>query len=198
MPPLSETVKHLIIINVLVFVAFMFPISFSFPDFRLFWPGYTDYFKPYQLVTHMFHHASPRHLLFNMFGLYIFGSIVEYSKGNRKFLLLYLLSGIGSLLLHIAIQYYMHFYQGVNSFAPALGASGAVMGVVMAYAVLFPERKLNLIFPPISIKAMYVALIFVAIDLFGGFSGVQNGIANWAHLGGAATGLFIGWLWTKR
>ncbi len=197
MPPITDIVKHLIILNVLVFIAYQTALANYMPDPALYWPQDAR-FKPFQLVTHMFSHGSPRHLLFNMFGLYIFGSMVERAIGSQKFLKLYLLCGLGSLVAHIAIQYYMHFSYNQIRFLGAVGASGAIMGVTIAYAVMFPNHKLMLLFPPIPIKAKYLAIAYVAMDLYSGMSGADNGVANWAHLGGALTGFILMRMWLKK
>lgn len=198
MPPLTEIVKHLIIINILVFIAYQTPLVAYLPDPTLYWPGNAQRFKPFQLVTHMFMHGSPSHLFFNMFGLYIFGCMVERSLGAQKFLKLYLISGFGAMLAHIGIQYFLHFSYGQSLFAGAIGASGAIMGVTIAYAVMFPNQKLMLLFPPIPIKAKYLAMAYVAYDLFTGLSATNDGVAHWAHLGGAVTGFILMKSWLKR
>ncbi|MBT8234310.1 MAG: rhomboid family intramembrane serine protease [Saprospiraceae bacterium] len=190
MPPISDIVKHLIIINVLVFFAYNSVLGTYIPDLSIYWPE-DPRFKPFQIVTHMFHHYNLRHVGFNMFALYIFGSMVERALGPKRFLQLYLLSGFGAFLAHVGIQYFMHFNYNINGFVGALGASGAVMGVTIAYAVLFPNHKLLLLIPPIPIKAKYLALAYVAYDLYSGLSGADNGVANWAHLGGALTGFLL-------
>ena len=199
MPPITDIVKHLIILNVLVFIAYQTPIANYLPDLALYWPQ-DDQFKPYQLVTHMFMHSlvSPRHLIFNMFGLYIFGSMVERVLGASRFLKLYLICGLGSLIAHILIQYYLNINYGQIHFPGVVGASGAIMGITIAYAVMFPNHKLMLLFPPIPIKAKYLAAAFIIIDLYSGLSGSQNGVANWAHLGGALTGFIMMRTWLKK
>jgi len=197
MPPITDIVKHLIILNVLVFIAFNLPVVQSLlPGMELYWPG-SNSFQPYQIVTHFFMHGSISHLLFNMFGLYIFGCMIERSVGSKKFLFLYFASGLASFFLHVIFQYFQHFYFDVPDFYPAVGASGAIMGLALAFATLFPNYVLNLIFPPIPVKAMYLALFFVGMDLYKGFQGSEDMIAHWAHLGGALAGLLIANKWIK-
>ncbi len=198
MPPISDVVKNLIIINVLMFITVqMTPIGNLLPDLKLYFPEQSD-FKPYQLVTHMFMHADTMHLLFNMLALYFLGPYVERFAGPKKFLGLFLLCGVGAFLAHIGIQYYQAITMGINSFPPALGASGAIMGVVIAFAVLFPDVKLMLIFPPIPIKAKYLGIGYVLYDLFSGIGGYQPGVANFAHLGGAVAGFLLTYFWLKK
>ncbi len=197
MQPVSDIVKHMIIINVLVFVLVYFiPLGQMLPDLKLWFPLMNE-FKPYQLVTHMFMHASIGHIAFNMLGLFFLGPHVERYMGARKFLLLYLLSGLGALLAHLGVQYF-DYSQGVRAFGPVLGASGAVYGVVIAFAVLFPNVRLQLLFPPIPVRAKYLAMAYIAYDLFSGLSGANTGVAHFAHLGGAIAGAILTYLWYKR
>ena len=191
-PPI---VKNLMIINVLVFVAqMMFDKQYSVTAILAMWPIDSPYFKPYQIVTHMFTHSptSFGHILFNMFSLWMFGKILENVWGGKRFLLFYLICGIGAAVGHLAVEY---FTGGV---APAVGASGAVMGVLVAFAYLFPNTELFILFIPFPIKAKWAAIGYVAIDLFSGiasFSG--DNIAHFAHLGGALTGFILVLVWNK-
>ena len=165
----------------------------------LFYPG-SDFFEPYQLVSHMFMHANTGHLLFNMLSLFFLGPMVERVFGTRRFLFYYLFAGFGAALTHLAFMYYQidisGDYTGIN--IPVLGASGAVYGVIIAFAVLFPDVRLMLIFPPIPIKARYLAAGLIALDLFSGISGYSTGIAHFAHLGGALFGYLLILYWRKR
>lgn len=172
-------------------------------------------FQPYQVFTHMFAHAPlPMvfHILFNMFTLWMFGRILENVWGGKRFLFFYLASGLGAAALHLLIQYFrleelLHAIQandiaGIMKYkgalAGALGASGAIMGVMAAFAYTFPNTELYIMFIPVPIKAKWAVLGFVAIDLFAGvgsFSG--DNIAHFAHLGGALTGFIIVYIWNK-
>ena len=160
----------------------------------LFFPTSTE-FQPFQLVTHMFMHASMGHLFFNMFGLYIFGPFVERTIGVKKFFQLYFIAGFGAMLLHLGVdflQYGQVIYHPDFVGIPMLGASGALMGVVAAFATLFPNMRVQLLIPPVSMKAKYMALLFIGLDLFLGLSGSNSGVAHFAHVGGALFGfLFI-------
>lgn len=178
-------------------------------------PVHIEPFKPYQIITHMFTHAPPPmifHIFFNMFTLWMFGRILENVWGSKRFLFFYLASGIGAAAFHLLIQYYrceqlLHAIQandqaGVDKFAGALagaiGASGAIMGVMAAFAYLFPNTELYIMFLPIPVKAKWVVLGFVALDLFGGFGSVSgDNVAHFAHLGGAITGFIIVYIWNK-
>lgn len=189
---LTDVVKHLLIINVIVFVAF----HILFSDYRsylyLFYPTH-QYFQPYQLVSHMFMHGSETHILFNMMSLFFLGPMVEQALGSKRFLIFYLACGIGAMLLHLGLTYTGFLSANV----PIVGASGAIMGVFIAFAFLFPNVKLMLIFPPIPIKAKYLMLALVGFDLFSGVSGMNTGIAHFAHLGGAITGVILILMWKK-
>lgn len=209
MPPLSGVVKHLIIINVLVFIGVRIFMPDNWIMFSMFWPE-SQLFRPYQIVTHMFMHANPAHLLFNMFGLYMFGSILEYYWGPKKFLTYYLITGFGALIIHLIFWYFelrelnpqqYQLYLTRPSLVPVagsvLGASGAVFGLLMAYGFLFPNNRIMLLFPPIPMKAKYFVLLFAAIELFSGLGMERTGVAHFAHLGGAFTGLILLLYWRK-
>lgn len=197
MPSISYIVKHLIILNAILYFLYQTPAATFLPDMALYFFGDTR-FSPYQLVTHMFMHGSPMHLAMNMFGLYIFGSYVERYISSQKFFFLYFLSGIGALIAHLGVQYYQHTTMGVEFFRPVVGASGCLMGVVMAFAVLFPNMKLMIIPIPVPIKAKYLAIGYVLFDLYSGLTGAQANVANFAHLGGAITGFIITYFFFKN
>ena len=189
---LTPVVKNLVIINVL----FFFGSLLIFGDGRgreilaLSPPG--QGFKPYQLVTHMFMHANFQHILFNMFGLVIFGTAVEQIFGPKRFLGFYLACGFGALALHLISPLWTGYASG------AWGASGAVMGVSVAYAVIYPHRKLMLLFPPIPVKAWILVSFFVLLDLYSGFGTSDSGIAHFAHIGGAIVGFVLTYFWKRK
>lgn len=194
-------VKNLIIINILVWVAqLMYDKQLGLTMKLGLWPVGTPFFEPYQVATHMFAHAtydlagriSFFHILFNMFGLYMFGRILENVWGHKRFLFFYLACGIGAAATHLIMQYLM------GGFSVAVGASGAVMGVFVAFGYLFPNTELMIIPIPVPIKAKWVVILYILIDLFGGF-GVMGGdnIAHFAHLGGALTGFLLVLYWNK-
>lgn len=198
-PPI---VKNLIIINVLFFLAsaFFLKDQFSFPGYEDFgltaflglWPLGHEYFRPYQIFTHMFTHGGFGHIFFNMFNLWMFGRILENVWGAKKFLTFYLVCGLAAAAAHLGYEYF------TDGFTFAVGASGAVMGVLVAFAYLFPNTELMFIFFPVPIKAKWIVLAMIAFDLFGGL-GLQgsSGIAHWAHLGGAAAGFILVLYWNK-
>ncbi len=201
-PPI---VKNLLIINVLVWIAQLIydkkdGLTMFLTQKLALFPIDDPDFRPYQIATHMFAHSTYTfqgnivffHILFNMFGLYMFGRILENVWGAKRFLFFYLACGVGAAITHLAMQYIM----GGN--AAAVGASGAVMGIFVAFAYLFPNTELMIIPIPVPIKAKWVALVYILIDLFGGIGQMQgDNIAHFAHLGGALTGFIIVFFWNK-
>ncbi len=213
LPPI---VKNLIIINVLVFIAqAVLDPRIGLTNYIMLWPFQHPEFAPYQIATHMFAHAPlPMifHIVFNMFGLWMFGRVLENVWGPKRFLLFYILCGVGAALLHLGIQYFRweeaeQLYAAgnvaeaqniVNRLGPALGASGAIMGIFAAFAYLFPNTEMFIMFIPFPIKAKWAVLGMAAYDIFGGvakFSG--DNVAHFAHLGGALTGFIIVLIWNK-
>jgi membrane associated rhomboid family serine protease len=172
-------------------------------------------FQPYQVFTHMFAHAPfPMiyHILFNMFTLWMFGRVLENVWGAKRFLFFYLACGIGAAALHLLMQYLrceqlLHaiqandqagFDKNLGALAGALGASGAIMGVMAAFAYLFPNTKLYIMLIPVPVKAKWAMLGLAAIDLFGGVAKISgDNLAHFAHLGGALTGFIIVLIWNK-
>ena len=189
-PPI---VKNLIIINVLVFVAqMMFDRQYFITPRIGLWPLGFPLFKPYQIVTHMFTHGSITHIFFNMFSLWLFGRILENVWGGKRFLFFYLVCGLGAAAFHLLIQYL------TGSGSLTVGASGAIMGVIVAFAYLFPNTELFLLFIPFPIKAKWFAIAYVAIDQFSGIATAEgDNVAHFAHLGGAVTGFILVLIWNK-
>ena len=184
----TPVVMNLIIINSLVF---FIQIMFDGTDEKItrliaLFPFGTEYFKPYQLVTHMFAHGGFFHLLFNMFVLWMFGSMLERVWGPKRFFIFYFACGLAAGVAHLLLE-----------FSPAVGASGAIMGLFAAFAYLFPNTEL-IIFPiPVPIKAKYAVAIMAAIDLFGGVYPAGSNIAHFAHLGGLVMGFILVLIWNK-
>ncbi len=171
-------------------------------------------FRPYQLLTHMFAHSPQTlfHIVFNMFTLWMFGKVLENVWGGPRFLLFYVGCGLGAAALHLTVQYLRcqellsafnagnmtAVQQQLGAVSPALGASGAVMGVMVAFAYLFPNTELYIMFIPVPVKAKWAMLGLAAIDLFGGVAEVSgDNIAHFAHLGGALTGFLLVLYWNK-
>lgn len=215
---LTPVVRDLLIINVLAFFGTTFvmgdPLNFSqlinSPSddisgwFRYqlasFYPT-SPYFRPFQIVTYMFMHANFNHLFMNMFGLIMFGPIVETYLGKRDFFLMYFLSGIGAYALFSLVKYFEMNYMGGSTYlanVPMVGASGCVFAILAAFGTLFPNQKIHLLFPPVSLKAKYMISIYIGIELFLGLGPFQTGVAHFAHLGGAVVGILFVLLWKRR
>ena len=209
---IPTAVKNIIIINVLVMVMMALNETFMLEKFALFYPT-SPFFHWWQPVTHMFLHGGFGHLFFNMYALFIFGSVLERVWGTKKFLLFYFVTGVGAAAVHIGVQWIqmqalmnsaaegsMAAVQAIHNLkmTPTVGASGAIYGILMGYAMLYPDSVLTLIFPPVSLKAKWFVLIFAAIELALGVFGTRAGIAHFAHLGGLIFGFILIMYWKKR
>ncbi len=188
-PKLTPVVQNLLIVNVIVFFGAT-SLSNIVPSLAMHFPM-SEGFKPYQVVTHFFMHGDIQHLIYNMLGLFFLGPLVEQRIGSKNFLIFYLLCAVGAILAHFGIDFYEYLQTGRTAFAPVVGASGAIYGVVIAFATLFPNQRLMLLFPPIPVKAKYLAVAYIAFDLYNGVMGSATGIAHFAHLGGALAGFLL-------
>jgi membrane associated rhomboid family serine protease len=174
--------KNLLILNLIVFLYIVLGPSAGYGfernfDLGLYYFG-SPYFKPYQIVSHMFAHGGIGHLLFNMLSLVMFGAVLERIWGPKRFLIFYLVTGLGSMLLHELVNG-IQVYNELGSFfpsnellatasdnvlaayvVPAVGASGAIFGLIVGFAVLFPNTELMMLFFPIPIKAKYLVSLF--------------------------------------
>ncbi len=144
------------------------------------WPIGTN-FWPWQLFTYMFMHGGLGHLFFNMLALWMFGMELENNWGSKQFLIYYLVCGLGAGIANLLVTPLLG--QG----APTVGASGAVFGILVAFGMLFPDRPIYLYFL-LPIRAKYFVAIYMGLELFYGVTGTSDGIAHFAHLGGAAVG----------
>ena len=198
--------KNLVAINILMFIATLINENFMVANFAMFYPA-SPFFKPWQILTHMFMHGGFWHIFFNMYSLLMFGSILERSLGPKKLLIFYFVTGLGAAALHTGVEWMqarvfiangaVNAYQALLM-TPTLGASGAIYGVLIGFAMLYPQAQLMLIFPPIPVKAKWLVVIFAVIELFSGINGIQDGVAHFAHLGGMLFGwLLIRW-WRKH
>lgn len=226
-----EVIKNLIIINVLMFVASLI-FHPMMQHYLAMYPVSSEAFQPYQIVTHMFMHGGGFHIFFNMYALFMFGRDVELAVGPKKFLIFYILTGLGAVALHqlvgyLELQYALQnltaeqinilYKDGLNAYMngsnfkdeslayansvlnqPAVGASGAVYGVLVSFGMLYPNRVLLLLFPPIPIKAKYFVIIMGALELYMGFSMNGDNVAHFAHLGGAIFGFLIIQYWRMK
>jgi membrane associated rhomboid family serine protease len=158
----------------------------------------------------MFMHGGWWHIFFNMYTLVMFGMVVERALGTKKFLILYFVTGLGAVALHTGVEWLdVHRLAASTDLAaqadvldilrtPMVGASGAVYGVLVAFAMLYPEARMTLIFPPVTLDAKWMVAIFIGIELLTGITGTQMGIAHFAHLGGALFGFLLVLYWRKR
>ncbi|MBP1639709.1 MAG: Rhomboid family protein [Bacteroidetes bacterium] len=164
-------------------------------------------FHAYQLLTYMFQHASFNHIFFNMFGLFMFGPVLEQVWGSKRFLFFYLFTGIGAAITQ-EVMWSLSIYPEIGSAITnvnfvggeplTVGASGAIFGILLAFAMVFPDARLFLLFLPIPIKAKYMIPVYALIELFLGvasFSG--DNVAHFAHLGGALFGLILILIWKR-
>ncbi len=193
--------RNLLYLNVIMFVATLINEDFMIGTFAMFYPE-SPYFHWWQPFTHMFMHSGFWHILFNMYTLVMFGSVVERALGTKDFIAFYLITGLGAVALHTGVEWLEITYLGGNLTAamvtPMVGASGAIYGVLVAFAMLYPEARLTLIFPPITLDAKWWVGIFVALELFLGVTGTQISIAHFAHLGGALFGFLLIRHWRRK
>lgn len=201
-PPVT---RHLLIINVLMYIATMVNENFMLGTFAMFYPA-SPLFRWWQPLTHMFMHGGIWHILFNMYTLVMFGMVVERALDTKKFLILYFVAGLGAVALHTGVEWLQVSRlmaageaAGVIDLyrTPVVGASGAIYGVLVAFAMLYPEARMTLIFPPVTLDAKWMVAIFIGIELFTGITGTQMGIAHFAHLGGALFGFLLVLYWRK-
>jgi rhomboid-like protein len=229
--PLADippVVKNLLIINVIFFIATHLisgPVEYPLVKYLAVYYFDSPDFKIWQIITYMFMHSPDTimHIMFNMFALYSFGPVLEHTFGSKRFLNYYLLTGIGALVLQMAVQAIeVHEITGSvvnhdimakiqslsqvdmnvarklhgNYFSPMLGASGAVFGILIAFGLLFPNAELILIFLPIPIKAKYLIPFYIVLELFLGVKQFAwDSVAHFAHLGGALFGFIIIKFW---
>ena len=208
-PPVT---KNIILINFFVYIFTELRPEFMYGYFSLFYPS-SQYFHWWQPVTHMFMHGGFWHIFFNMYTLFLFGAVLERMWGPKKFLLFYFVTGLGAAGLHIGVQALQvahlqaQLAAGVPSAAaalgrlysiPTVGASGAIYGLLVGYAMLFPDSRLTLLFPPVTLSAKWMVIIFIIIELTTGVFGRMTDIAHFAHLGGALFGWLMILYWKKK
>ncbi|MDR2237405.1 MAG: rhomboid family intramembrane serine protease [Chryseobacterium sp.] len=232
-PPIT---RNIIIINVIVFIGSYFLGSKAIEYLAGFYP-FSPFFHSWQIITHMFMHGSIMHILFNMLTLYSFGPILEQTLGEKRYLILYFVSGLGAFFLFngwnfVEAQRYTSELQqlgfNVNAYlsgasveftgntasvlrqkellenfraivaTPMVGASGAIFGVVAAFATLYPDSKIMMMFIPIPMKVKYLMPIVIVVSVYLGVSGNGGGIAHLAHVGGALVGWILARNWKKH
>jgi len=157
----------------------------------------TERFRPWQLLSHMFLHADYLHLAFNMFALWSFGNVLEQAWGKKNFLLFYLLCGVGAAIISQLVDTFL--YSNI-SYSATVGASGGVYGLLVAFALGYPNFKIILLFLPVPIAAKYFVPVLLLIDLTAGITGFSifgANIAHFAHIGGAVVGFMLAKFWLK-
>jgi len=185
-------VKNLLIINALVFLATeLLPIGDRLMHYGALSLG-VPWAHTYQYITYMFLHANFEHFFFNMFALWMFGRTLEYNLGSQRFLTYYVACGVGAAL----VQYGVAVLLGELPMF-IVGASGAVMGLLLAFGVMHPNAVIMLLIPPIPMKAKWFVSIYALIELFLGWRGVGQ-VAHFAHVGGMLWGFLLLHYWKKR
>lgn len=260
---LPPVVKNIIIINIIFFAATWLFDTVMHSDFMMrhmaLHPLRSPLFEPHQIVTHIFMHANLAHIFFNMFGVFMFGRILEQLWGSKKMLIFYTVTGLGAAAVHLTVNYFQinhlmslanQFYNSpsytlfnqivskyipgsssdwlvnfqqqwfykpddvsfipqakqiiqevvdANLLMPTLGASGAVFGLLIAFAMMFPDVELMLIFLPIPIKAKYLVPVYALLELSFGVAGFKwDNVAHFAHLGGALFGFILVKIWKRN
>ena len=222
---LTPVVKNLLIINLIFFIPFLLidhqdpqgPATTLFGAFYFNSPS----FRPWQLITYMFMHGGFEHILFNMFALFSFGPILEYTLGSKRFLNFYFICGIGAVILQLIVQaievhnitgsftisqpsldasYYQYGAQAQHLYdiyhAPLVGASGAIFGILVAFAMIYPNLELMMLFVPVPVKAKYFISFYVLLEIYLSFKqSAGDSVAHFAHLGGALFGFILVKLW---
>ena len=188
---LPMVVKNILIINSVLFIAkFLLSNTLDLDRYLDLFPIGTPNFRPHQFITYMFMHADISHIFLNMLGIYMFGSILENIWGAKRFLNYYLLCGLGAAALQLAISTFN------NEYTILLGASGSVFGLLVAFAMMFPNTELQLYFV-IPVKAKYLVIGYSLFELYNGFFANDN-VAHFAHLGGLAVGIIIMLIWKRN
>ena len=233
-PPIT---RNIIIINVVVFIlTYLLQSDMMYRNLAAFYP-FSPLFKSWQVITHMFMHGSLMHILFNMMTLFSFGPVLEQVLGDKKYLILYFVSGLGAFFLFnlwnfVEVEQIKNSLEAfgfdLNSYmsgedvsfkgsseavvqqrdllsqlqniitVPMVGASGAIFGVIAAFATLYPDSKIMLMFIPVPIKVKYILPIVIVVSVYLGLTGNAGGIAHLAHVGGALVGFILAMIWKKQ
>ena len=233
-PPIT---RNIIIINIVVFIlTYVLQTDLMYRYLAAFYP-FSPFFHSWQIITHMFMHGSFMHILFNLMTLYSFGPVLEQVLGDKKYVLLYFVSGLGAFFLFnlwnfVEVEQIKSSLQSLgfdlagymdgervsfkgNSAAileqqnlvnqlqsiisvPMVGASGAIFGVIAAFATLYPDAKIMLMFIPVPVKVKYLMPVVIIVSIYLGISGNAGGIAHLAHVGGALVGFILAKIWKKH
>lgn len=196
-PKTPPAVQNLLIANCVVFLAMTLLDKIRIYELFALFPVPSPFFEIWQPVTYMFMHGDLSHLFFNMFALWMFGRGLEQELGTKRFLIYYLVCGIGAGLVQLGMAQIDLMRLPETSLAyqqylwtPTVGASGAVFGLLLAFGMLHPNATIMLLIPPIPMKAKWFVIIYGLLELFFGVSGRMDSVAHFAHIGG----MFWGWL----
>ena len=233
-PPIT---RNIIIINIVVFIlTYVLQTDLMYRYLAAFYP-FSPFFHSWQIITHMFMHGSFLHILFNLMTLYSFGPVLEQVLGDKKYVILYFVSGLGAFFLFnlwnfVEVEQIKSSLQNLgfdlagymngesvsfkgNSEAvleqqglvsklqsiisvPMVGASGAIFGVIAAFATLYPDAKIMLMFIPVPVKVKYLMPLVIIVSIYLGVTGNAGGIAHLAHVGGALVGFILAKIWKKH
>ena len=233
-PPIT---RNIIIINIVVFIlTYVLQTDLMYRYLAAFYP-FSPFFHSWQIITHMFMHGSFLHILFNLMTLYSFGPVLEQVLGDKKYVILYFVSGLGAFFLFnlwnfVEVEQIKSSLQNLgfdlagymngesvsfkgNSEAvleqqglvsklqsiisvPMVGASGAIFGVIAAFATLYPDAKIMLMFIPVPVKVKYLMPVVITVSIYLGVTGNAGGIAHLAHVGGALVGFILAKIWKKH
>lgn len=233
-PPIT---RNIIIINIVVFIlTYVLQTDLMYRYLAAFYP-FSPFFHSWQIITHMFMHGSFLHILFNLMTLYSFGPVLEQVLGDKKYVILYFVSGLGAFFLFnlwnfVEVEQIKSSLQNLgfdlagymngesvsfkgNSEAvleqqglvnklqsiisvPMVGASGAIFGVIAAFATLYPDAKIMLMFIPVPVKVKYLMPVVIIVSIYLGLTGNAGGIAHLAHVGGALVGFILAKIWKKH
>ncbi len=224
---LSPVVKNLLILNIIFFVATWSLKKIGLVDLDLLLAAHyfdSPYFKVWQIISYMFMHADIFHIFFNMFALYVFGPMLEYTMGPKRFLQFYFITGLGALALQMAVQAfevhqiigtftvpghdirpyqytagYEYLWATYSAYGGIVGASGAIFGLLVAFGMLFPNVELFIMFIPLPVKAKYAVIGYIVWELWGGLRPTPgDSVAHFAHLGGALLGFILIKVWRMQ
>lgn len=233
-PPIT---RNIIIINIVVFIlTYVLQTDLMYRYLAAFYP-FSPFFHSWQIITHMFMHGSFLHILFNLMTLYSFGPVLEQVLGDKKYVILYFVSGLGAFFLFnlwnfVEVEQIKSSLQNLGfdlagymngenvSFkgnsedvleqqglvsklqsiisVPMVGASGAIFGVIAAFATLYPDAKIMLMFIPVPVKVKYLMPVVIIVSIYLGVTGNAGGIAHLAHVGGALVGFILAKIWKKH
>ena len=215
MPPIT---KNLLIINILVYMAtsLLRNNGVDLTDYLGLHFFKSDSFMVYQLFTYMFMHANFEHIFFNMLAFWMFGRILEQVWGPKKYLIYYLVCGVGAGLCQELVQYIDYVRMGLDHYTTigngvdsmpmkdylslwrTVGASGAVYGILLGYGMTFPNERILLLIPPMPIKAKYLVMGYAVIELLSGLGTSNSNVAHFAHLGGMLFGIVLILYWRHK